>query len=548
MKAGVEQELLLVPRPFIPSVLQLAHTHLLGAHLGAEKTLERIKTRFYWPGVKKAVEDYCHSCPDCQLVAPRPHLRSPLIPLPIISVPFSRIGMDLVGPLPRSSRGHQYILVVLDYATRYPEAIPLRTMATKGIARELMLLFSRVGLPEEILTDQGTPFMSRIMRDLCQLMKVTQLRTSVYHPQTDGLVERFNQTLKKMLKKTMEADGRNWDQLLPFVLFAIRKVPQASTGFSPFELLYGRRPRGLLDLAKEAWEQQPSPHRTMVEHVEEVRERMATIWPMVREHMAEAQTAQARVYNRGAQPREFAPGDKVLVLVPTSECKFLAKWNGPYEVIEKVGAVNYRVAVKTESVQVPMGEQLTPSQQQDLQDLVNRNRDVFSAEAGHTDLIQHRIITEPGKRVKLRPYRIPEARREAIAAELPTILLYPRQPRFQSITIRLPFALLCSCFHLFLCPFAIANAGSSPSPHSPSSLFSCSCNKCALLELYFLSLSSLNGITCCSLFCLANLLVHLKSASLLIPACVVVSPFPPDVCANSLGSRYHTQRRSLLTP
>ncbi|KAJ8333951.1 hypothetical protein SKAU_G00412700 [Synaphobranchus kaupii] len=256
------------------------------------------------------------------------------------------------------------------------------------------------------------------MRDLCQLMKVTQLRTSVYHPQTDGLVERFNQTLKKMLKKTMEADGRNWDQLLPFVLFAIREVPQASTGFSPFELLYGRRPRGLLDLAKEAWEQQPSPHRTMVEHVEEVRERMATIWPMVREHMAEAQTAQARVCNRGAQPREFAPGDKVLVLVPTSECKFLAKWNGPYEVIEKVGAVNYRVAVKTESVQVPMGEQLTPSQQQDLQDLVNRNRDVFSAEAGHTDLIQHRIITEPGKRVKLRPYRIPEARREAIAAKV----------------------------------------------------------------------------------------------------------------------------------
>ncbi|KAJ8351917.1 hypothetical protein SKAU_G00233930 [Synaphobranchus kaupii] len=85
----------------------LAHTHLLGAHLGVEKTLERIKTRFYWPGAKKAVEDYCRSCPDCQQVAPRPHLRSPLIPLPIISVPFSRIGMDLVGPLPRSSRGHQ---------------------------------------------------------------------------------------------------------------------------------------------------------------------------------------------------------------------------------------------------------------------------------------------------------------------------------------------------------------------------------------------------------------------------------------------------------
>jgi len=101
-------------------VLQLAHSHLLGAHLGREKTLERIRARFYWPGIKKAVEDFCRSCPDCQQVAPRPHLRNPLFPLPIISVPFSQIAMDLVGPLPRSSRGHQYILVILDYATRYP--------------------------------------------------------------------------------------------------------------------------------------------------------------------------------------------------------------------------------------------------------------------------------------------------------------------------------------------------------------------------------------------------------------------------------------------
>ena len=293
--------------------------------------------------MKKAVEDHCRQCADCQMVAPRPHVRAPLIPLPIIATPFSRIAMDLVGPLPRSSGGFQYILVVLDYATRYPEAIPLRTMATKGIARELVLMFTRVGIPEEILTDQGTPFMSRLMRDMCKLLRVKQLRTSVYHPQTDGLVERFNQTLKKMLRKVMELDGRNWDQLLPFLMFSIREVPQASTGFSPFELLYGRRPRGLLDLAKEAWEHQPSPHRTMVEHVEGLRDRMATLWPLVREHMAEAQTAQARVYNRGAQPREFQVGEKVLVLVPTVECKFLARWQGPYEVIERMGEVNYRV-------------------------------------------------------------------------------------------------------------------------------------------------------------------------------------------------------------
>ncbi|KAJ8381218.1 hypothetical protein SKAU_G00019960 [Synaphobranchus kaupii] len=126
--------------------------------------------------------------------------------------------------------------------------------------------------------------------------------------------------------------------------------------------------------------------------------------------MAEAQTAQARVYNRGAQPREFAPGDKVLVLVPTSECKFLAKWTGPYEVIEKVGHCENRAHPS------PDGRAIDPEPATGPPGPVHPE-DVFSAEAGHTDLIQHRIVKEPGKRVKLRPYRIPEARREAIAAE-----------------------------------------------------------------------------------------------------------------------------------
>ncbi|XP_061102960.1 uncharacterized protein LOC133131605 [Conger conger] len=336
-------EQLLIPQTHTSKVLYLAHTHLLGAHLGREKTQERIMARFYWPGVKRAVEDYCRQCATCQLHSPKVTYRNPLIPLPIIDVPFRRIAMDIVGPLPKSSRGHRYILVILDYATRYPEAVPLRAATGKSVARELFLLFSRVGIAEEVLTDQGSCFMSGVMKEMCKLLHINQMRTSVYHPQTDGLVERFNKTLKMMMRKMITTDGKDWDHLLPYLMFAIREVPQASTGYAPFELLYGRRPRGLLDLAKEAWEQQPSRQRSLVEHVVDMDQRMARIWPMVREHMTQAQAEQARLYNRNAQVREFQPGDKVMVLIPTSECKFLAKWHGPYEVVAKAGPVNYTV-------------------------------------------------------------------------------------------------------------------------------------------------------------------------------------------------------------
>ncbi len=119
-------------------------------------------------------------------------------------------------------------------------------------------MISRVGIPKEILTDQGTAFMSRTIRELYELLGIKSIRTSVYHPQTDGLVERFNRTLKTMIRKFVHEDAKNWDKWLEPLLFAVREVPQASTGFSPFELLYGRQPRGVLDVLRETWEEGPS--------------------------------------------------------------------------------------------------------------------------------------------------------------------------------------------------------------------------------------------------------------------------------------------------
>uniref|UniRef100_A0A9J8CHH6 Gypsy retrotransposon integrase-like protein 1 n=1 Tax=Cyprinus carpio carpio TaxID=630221 RepID=A0A9J8CHH6_CYPCA len=408
----------------------------MAGHLGAQNTVQGLRDRFHWPGLEAEVRRFCQACPTCQRTSPRTPPPSPLIPLPIIEVPFERIGMDLVGPLPKSARGHEHILVIVDYATRYPEAIPLLKATTKAIAQELFSLLSQVGIPSQILTDQGTPFMSWMMADVCKLLKVQQLRTTVYHPQTDGLVERFNQTLKQMLRRVVAEDKRDWDQMLPYVLFGIREIPQASTGFTPFELLFGRQPRGLLDVAREAWEQQPAIHRTTIEHVREIRERIDKVMPIVREHLVRAQQ---RHYNRAAQPREFQRGDHVLVLVPTAACKFLATWQGPYTVTEKVGPVTYcvrqpgrrraeqlyhinllkrwvgtgpQLSAYTSStpVVVDMDPQLSAAQKSELQHLVSQFPDVFSPQPGRTHVLEHDVHTPPGTIVRQQPYRVPEAR------------------------------------------------------------------------------------------------------------------------------------------
>ena len=160
--------------------------------------------------------------------------------MPIITTPFHRIAMDIVGPLPRTRSGNKYVLTICDYATKYPEAIPLPSIEAERIAKELVIVFSRMGIPKEILTDQGTKFMSTLLQEVYQLLNITPIRTSPYHPQTNGLVERLNGTLKSMIKKFTSKSQKDWDECLPYFLFAYREAVKESTGFAPFELLYGR--------------------------------------------------------------------------------------------------------------------------------------------------------------------------------------------------------------------------------------------------------------------------------------------------------------------
>nr|XP_025046797.1 uncharacterized protein LOC112547827 [Pelodiscus sinensis] len=296
-----------------------------------------------------------------------------------------------------------------------PEMVTARNPQPR---EDRIVVLDRVGIPKEILTDQGPPFVSKLVKDLRTLLHIQALRTSVCHPQTDGLIEWFNRTLKNMLQEVVNRDSKDWDTLLPFLRFAVREVPQASTGFFLVELLYGSNPQGILDLAEEVWEEQPNPRKSIIDHVLQRRDRTARVTPVVREHLEKAQEVQQAYYNCQATPRKFQVGDWVTVLVPTAESKRLARWQGPYEVIQAAGKVDDKVRQpdkrKPEQIchlnllkpwqdrevqlvalgappqeensqrQLGISPELTLDQRAEVTDMIERNHDVCSAEPGKT--------------------------------------------------------------------------------------------------------------------------------------------------------------------
>ena len=150
--------------------------------------------------------------------------------IPVVDVPFKRMAVDLIGPIePASEARHRYILTLVDYATRYPEAVPLKRIDTETVAEALVDIYISLDVPEEIHSDQGTQFISDCMKEICRLLGVTHSTTTPYHPMCNGLVEKFNGTLKKMLKRLCNEKPKQWHRYINALLFAYREVSQDST-------------------------------------------------------------------------------------------------------------------------------------------------------------------------------------------------------------------------------------------------------------------------------------------------------------------------------
>ena len=336
---------LVMPKEYREEMLRLAHEVPMAGHLGVAKTRNKLLEHFYWPGVEKDVKTFCGSCQICQSTG-KPNQKippAPLKPIPTAEEPFSRVLIDCVGPLPQTKAGNRYLLTLMCTTTRFPEAVPLKSITTKKVVEAMINFFVKVGLPRTIQTDKGTNFTSKLFKRVVEQLGITHIQSSAYHPQSQGALERFHSTLKNMLRAHCAEQKKDWDSGLPFVLFAARSAVQESLGFSPFELVYGRTVRGPLQIAKERWVEQGKASEDTVTYMDRLKKNISDALRLARRNLSEAQGRMKRKFDRKAKKREFKKGEEVLLLSPNRGSPFDGRYLGPYVVSQKIDERTYRI-------------------------------------------------------------------------------------------------------------------------------------------------------------------------------------------------------------
>ncbi|GFV41352.1 transposon Tf2-6 polyprotein [Trichonephila clavipes] len=284
---------------------------------------------------------HCRECQRRKSVPQRPPGR--LVPIPPAIAPFHRIGIDLLGRFPKSAHGNKWIIVCTDYSTRYAITKALPTAEVDEIAKFLLVeIVLRYGAPRVIITDRGAVFRSRLVSSLVDLCNIDHRFTTAYHPQTNGLTERFNKTLADMLSMYVDVEQKNWDEILPFVTFAYNTAKQETTGFTPFYLLHGREAETTLDTMLPF-----CPNDFHDNNITKIAARAEESRQLARVHTLRDQDKDRRRYDSKHQMVSYAPGDLVWIYTPVRKVglseKLLRRYFGPYQVLRRLSAVTYAV-------------------------------------------------------------------------------------------------------------------------------------------------------------------------------------------------------------
>ncbi|GFV99019.1 retrovirus-related Pol polyprotein from transposon 412 [Trichonephila clavipes] len=342
---------LVLPRSRIPEVLKELHGSPTGGHFGVMKTLHRVRERFFWGKVRADVEQWCKSCDACSArKGPKIRSRGKLHRYNV-GAPFERIAFDILGPLPRTASGNKYLLVVMDYFTKWPEVYPIPDQEAPTVAEAVVQHWiSRYGVPLQLHSDQGRNFVSAVLKGVCELLGIDKTKTTPLHPQSDGMVERFNRTILNNLSLMVSKNQQDWDQKVPLFLLAYRSAVHETTGYSPSQMLFGRDLRLPCDLL---FGRPPDTPSSPEEYVQNLQARFEDVHNLARERINLRTEKMKTRYDTKATGHQFKEGDKVWFYNPTRRKglspKLQSHWDGPYTILKIINDVVIRNRKSTNS-------------------------------------------------------------------------------------------------------------------------------------------------------------------------------------------------------
>lgn len=323
------QKRLYVPRNSRGFLVKLAHDDpLYGGHLGIKKTYRKL-IQFWWPKMYRNIEEYVKTCETCQVFkSPKGMPPGCLHSIPI-SAAFEHVHVDIVGPLKRTFRGNNYVITATDAFTKWAFAMPCQNIKTQEVIKFLEdNIISIHGKPTKIITDRGSQFISDEWRRYMEKMNVDHTTTSPYHPQANGIDERLNGTLMRILKAYVNDYQEDWDIKLKWALYAYNTTVHDSTGYSPYQLLHGLDPRSPLGFG----------HKASLENSKDVEAERINIRKDADRRNKQAQEIQRREYDARHREVDFFLGQLVLMRDHSNPeyltKKLMPKWYGPCIVVK----------------------------------------------------------------------------------------------------------------------------------------------------------------------------------------------------------------------
>lgn len=340
---------LVVPKPYIQEVLSLNHDLPMTGHQGIDRTRARIKEKFYWYKMNETIKAYVQACAVCNKnKKPTRKAKCPLSQYHA-GVPLERVHIDFMGPLPETLKGNTNILVMVDQFTKWVEIIPLPSQTAEETARALVdQVFTRIGCPLTIHSDQGRNFESSLFKSICEAFHIHKTRTTPYRPCANGQVERFNRTVMDAVRCFVSDSQTDWDNYLPQLAGAIRSSVNRMTGLTPNMMMYGREVNMPADLVFQPPATDTSTDET--EYVCKLKEASIRAHEIARQKLKTSHSYMKRDYDVRIRQVQYKPGDLVYILNMANRKgkskKLESPWKGPGVVLAKITSYVYKVQLE----------------------------------------------------------------------------------------------------------------------------------------------------------------------------------------------------------